>query len=172
MTKIISIIHRSHVLKIIIVTIFGIISTLIDHAMYAIFDWSFFITWQFFALIFIVRPTTMPLLTTLISIVFDTLSGMTIGYTAILMILMQIITLLFQDLFRSLPATSKALLMSLILLFIAIPDWALSCMMLKQFVPITPAFLSRLPCALCFPIFYFTATRIARVIMTYEFAQS
>lgn len=172
MTKILSLIHRSHILKIIVVTIFGIFAALIDHAMYAIFDWSFFITWQFFALIFMMRPTILPFSTTLISVIFDTLGGMTIGYTAILVILMQIATLLFHDFFRSLPTIPKASLMAIILLLIAIPDWALSCMMLQQYVPITPAFLSRLPCALCFPIFYFIATRITRVIMTYEFAQS
>ena len=172
MTRILSLIHRSHFLKIIIVTIFGITTTLIDHAMYAIFNWSFLITWQFFALIFIVRPTITPVSTTLISVIFDTLGGMTVGYTAILLIITQIITLLFQDFFRSLPTFSKALLMSVILLFIAIPEWILSCIMLKQYFPIAPAFLSRLPSALCFPIFYFITTRIARVIITYEFTQS
>ena len=172
MARFITLIYRSHVLKILGLIFLGIIAALIDHAMYTIFGWSFLLTWQLFALIFIIRPTITPLLPTFISIVFDTLGGIIIGYTATLLIILQICALLFQDLFKVLPDTTKSLLMAFILLAITIPDWGLSCLILKEYVALAPALLSRLPCALSFPFFYFIATRTARVIISYEFAKS
>ena len=165
-------IRRSTILRTIIAVILCISAALIDHAMFTILHWSLLLTWQVFAFIFLLRPTINPLLLTSVGIIFDTLSGMTIGYTAILLILLQIITILFQDFFRALPDISKSLFMAFLLLFMMLPEWLLSCAMLQEFTSIMPLLPTRLPCVCTFPIFYMTLRYLKTLLSTYESAQS
>jgi len=172
MQNIILTIYRSHTLKMLIAAVLGILFVLIDHAVHTAFGWSLQLTWQFFATIFILRPTKLPFLTTIIAVIYDTLGGVTIGYTATLMLILQITTLCIHNAFKASPTLQKTILMSFLLLLTAIPDWILSCVMLKQWIPFIPALLHRIPMALSFPMFYGLATHIARLLVTYEFTQS
>lgn len=172
MSSLLSLIYRSHLLKVSVFVLFCTLTALIDHAMHRTLDWSFLLTWQLFIIIFMYKPTTPSFLPTALCMIYDVLGGITIGHTAFLIIFLQIIILFSHNFLQSLPFLPKSILLATLLLITSIPDWLLISLMFQEFLPFTPAFVTKLPMALSFPVVYFVISHTARFLAFYEHTKS
>ncbi len=166
MKKVLSVIRRSTFLKLILTVTTICIFTGVDHITLQLLGFTLLLSWQSFAFAVMNKPNLSPWVTTCIGILIDVTSGTVLGYSATLLLFMQMVLLAVYQNSNISPAHTP-LMVSFTILLTSILDWLLTCIMLGTLLPIIPAISHKIPAILTLPVFFWFAKSIIRTLERY-----